>query len=139
MENAIINKIIEINENCLPISKLILKNNTLGVYSIPELLLLEIYSGRINAAAHFSKLHGLSKSYVGRIVNEHEKNGLLFRETYENDTRMLIIKLTPKGKTYTETVIQKNNSELYEKLSLLPDSEQKSLIDAFCIITNILK
>ena len=139
MEKAIINKIIEINEHCLPISKLILKNNTLGIYSIPELLLLDIYSGKINTAAHFSKLHGLSKSYVGRIVNAHENNGLLSRETYENDTRMLIIKLTPKGKTFTESIIQKNNSALYEKLSLLSDNDQKSLVDAFCVITNILK
>lgn len=139
MEKAIINKIIEINEYCLPIAKLILKNNTLGVYSTEELLLMEIYSRSICSASSFAKKFGFSRSYVGRLIKQHEKNFLIIRSNSQDDKRILQLSLTPKGKTYTESIIRKNNSELCEKLSLLSDSEQKELIDAFCIITNILK
>ncbi|MBQ4562292.1 MAG: MarR family transcriptional regulator [Clostridia bacterium] len=139
MEKAIINKIIEINECCLPIARLILKNNTLGAYSTEELLLMEIYSRNVCSASSFAKKFGFSRSYVGRMIRQHENNSLISRTRSQDDERVLMLTLTPKGKTYTESIIKKNNSELCEKLSLLSDSEQKELVEAFCIITNILK
>lgn len=139
MEKAIINKIIEINECCLPISKLILKNNTLGAYSTEELLLMEIYARNICSASSFAKKFGFNRSYVGRIIRAHEKNSLITRTRSRDDERILLLALTPKGKTYTESLIKKNNSELCEKLSLLSSTEQNELIGAFNIITNILK
>ena len=139
MEKAIISKIVEINECCLPIAKLILKNNTLGAYSSEELLLMEIYSRNICSASSFAKKFGFSRSYVGRMIKNLEQNQLLFRTRSQDDERILLLALTDKGKGYTETVIRKNNSELCEKLSLLSEREQKELIDAFCVITNVLK
>ena len=139
MEKAIINKIIEINKYCLPIAKLILKNNTLGIYSTEELLLMELYSENVCSASSFAKKFGFSRSYVGRMIKQHEKNSLITRISSPDDKRVLLLSLTNKGKSYTETIIERNNSELCEKLSLLSDPEQKELMNAFCIITNILK
>ena len=139
MEKVIINKIIEINECCLPIAKLILKNNTLGAYSTEELLLMELYAGNINSASSFAKKFGYSRNYVGKIIKQHEKKSLILRSKSPDDGRILLLSLTPKGKTYTETLIKKNNSELCEKLSLLSESDQNELIGAFNTITNILK
>ncbi len=139
MEKAIINKIIEINECCLPISKLILKNNTLGAYTTSELFLMDVYSGKTTSAASFIKNYGLSQGYVGRIARKLEKDGFLLRTQSTDDSRFMLLSLTDKGKTFTESTIRKNNSELCEKLSLLSDREQSELIAAFCKITDILK
>ncbi len=139
MEKAIINKIIEINECCLPISKLILKNNTLGAYSTTELFMMDVYSRKAITASGFAKNYGLSQSYVGKIARRLEKDGLLIRTQYEEDTRFMLLSLTDKGKTFIESTLQENNSELCEKLSLLSEREERELIAAFCKITDILK
>ena len=139
MEKAIINKIIEINECCLPISKLILKNNTLGAYTTTELFLMDVYSRKSTTAAAFIKNYGLSQGYVGRIARGLEKDGLVIRTRSEDDSRYMLLSLTEKGRTFIETTIRKNNSELCEKLSLLSEREQSELIAAFCKITDILK
>ena len=139
MEKAIINKIIEINECCLPISKLILNNNTLGAYSTSELFLMDVYSRKSITASGFAKNYGLSQSYVGKIARKLEKDGMLIRTQYEEDTRFILLSLTEKGKTFVESTIKTKNSALCEKLSLLSDGEQRELIAAFCKITDILK
>ncbi|MBQ4561663.1 MAG: MarR family transcriptional regulator [Clostridia bacterium] len=139
MEKAIINKIIEINECCLPISKLILNNNTLGAYSTSELFLMDVYSRKNITASGFAKNYGLSQSYVGKIARRLEKDGMLVRTQYEEDTRFILLSITEKGKTFIESTIKTKNSELCEKLSLLSDREQSELITAFCKITDILK
>ncbi len=139
MEKAIINKIIEINECCLPISKLILNNNTLGAYSTSELFLMDVYSRKAITASGFAKNYGLSQSYVGKIARRLEKDGMLVRTQYEEDTRFILLSITEKGKTFIESTIKTKNSELCEKLSLLSDREQSELITAFCKITDILK
>lgn len=139
MEKAIINKIIEINECCLPISKLILKNNTLGAYSTSELFLMDVYSRKNITASGFAKNYGFSQSYVGKIARRLEKDGMLVRTQYEEDTRFILLTLTEKGKAFIESTIKTKNSELCEKLSLLSDREQSELITAFCKITDILK
>lgn len=139
MKKAIINKIIEINECCLPISKLILNSNTLGIYSTPELFMMDVYSRKAITASSFAKSYGLSQSYVGRIARKLEKDGMLIRTQYEEDTRYIVLNLTDKGKTFIESTITTKNSELCEKLSLLSEAEQSELIAAFCRITDILK
>lgn len=139
MEKAIINKIIEINECCLPISKLFLNNNTLGMYTTTELFLMDVYSRRSATAVSFIKKYGLSQGYVGRIARKLEKDGMLIRTQSEDDSRYMLLSLTDKGKSFIETTVRKKNSELCEKLSLLSEAEQSELIAAFCTITDILK
>lgn len=139
MEKAIINKIIEINECCLPISRLFLNNNTLGTYTTTELFLMDVYSRKSTTAVSFIKKYGLSQGYVGRIARKLEKDGMLIRTQSEDDSRYMLLSLTDKGKTFIEAVIKERNSALCEKLSLLSEREQNELISAFCRITDILK
>ncbi len=45
-----------------------------------------------------AKVHGTAKSTITGIVDTMEKNGLVFRDRGANDRRVILIRLTEKGK-----------------------------------------
>ncbi|MBR5516252.1 MAG: winged helix-turn-helix transcriptional regulator [Clostridia bacterium] len=139
MEKAIINKIIEINRCCLPLVNSFYNDKSCGIYKTSELVLFEIYSKSSFSANSIAKKLNLTRGYVGKIIKQHEYNGLLMRKESGDDRRILLLELTPKGTTYAETIIENKNNLLIQKYSQLSPLEQSELLEAFNTITKILK
>jgi DNA-binding MarR family transcriptional regulator len=55
-----------------------------------------------------AKVHGTAKSTITGIVDTMEKNGLVSRERITDDRRVILIKLTAKGKKIQDNTVDLN-------------------------------
>lgn len=119
----------------------LLGNHYLGsVYSPTEArVLYEIYEQDGRTAAEIVKTLNIDKSYLSRIIREHEQKGNLYRQVLETDRRAYTLHLTEAGRKENMELIQRANEQAMERLSKLTDSECKKLCDAMETITTILE
>lgn len=140
MKRETVEKIREFNRFYMPAMDL-LGNHYLGSeYSVPEArVFFEIYKHSGCNAAHIAKTMNIDKSYLSRIIKNHEKNGYLIRKVSEKDSRVYNLYLTEKGKQKTEDLIQKSNQQIEELIQPLQQSECDRLQEALNMVMNILE
>ena len=134
------NRIREFNRFYMPKMGL-LNNHYLGSqYSPTEArTLFEIYENDGCNAAHIAKTMNIDKSYLSKIIRNHEKKGYLTRTVSTKDSRSYHIHLTETGMKLVKEFIEKSNQQIAEIISVLSKEEYISLIQALNTVTDILK
>lgn len=135
-----INRIREFNRFYMP-SLSLLGNHYLGSeYSATEArVLFEIYENDGCRAADIAKAMNIDKSYLSRIIKNHEKNGYITRKVSESDMRAFALHLTDKGTDRTRELIEKSNDEIGNIVATLSEKDCTQLVDALNTVTAILK
>lgn len=133
-------RIREFNRFYLPAFGL-LGNHYLGSeYSPTEArVLYEVHECDGCNAAYIAKTMNIDKSYLSRIIKNHEKNGYLERTVSNKDSRSFDIHLTEEGLRRTKEFIEKSNQQIGEIIDPLNNAEYTKLVDALDTITDILK
>lgn len=118
----------------------LLGNHYLGSeYSVPEArIFFEIYMNSGCNAAYIAKTMNIDKSYLSRILKNHEKNGYLYKEPSEKDLRSYELYLTEKGKGKAEDFIQKSNEQIGLLIQRLNQEDRTRLRDALDLVIRIL-
>lgn len=137
--NETVKKIREFNRFYMPAMDL-LGNHYLGSeYSVPEArIFFEIYTNSGCNAAYIARTMNIDKSYLSRMLKNHEKNGYLYKKTSEKDFRTYELYLTEKGKRKTEDFIQTSDQQIGELIQQLDQTDREQLNDAFDTIITIL-
>lgn len=100
-------------------------------YSVTEMrILFELKQNRRISANRLTEMLHLDKSYISRLIRSFEQKGLLVRHTSSDDGRALIIRLTPKGESETDSLIDITNHKIYELVSPLTPETCKNLSHA---------
>ena len=102
-------------------------------------ILVELYLHDGYTAANLSKLLGIDRSHIARVVRDHVKEGFVIRNNCPTDARILELHLTEKGVTRAEEYIKMSEKAVSEKIETLNEIDRKRLIEAFNTINDILK
>jgi DNA-binding MarR family transcriptional regulator len=78
------------------------------------------------------------QSNVTRLVDRAAKRGLLRRRGDQEDGRVTVVELSPKGRTLAEQFISALESQLDELLAAWPDRRQQDVIGALNQISDAL-
>ncbi|CDO17020.1 TPA: MarR family transcriptional regulator [Bacillus anthracis] len=118
----------------------LLGNHYLGSeYSVTEArIFFEIYENEGCTATHIAQEMNIDKSYLSRILKNHEKKGYIYRQTSKEDGRAYHLFLTDTGKLRARDFIEKSNQEIGDIIATLSYSEQKQLAEAMTLITKLL-
>ncbi|MEI6766073.1 MAG: MarR family transcriptional regulator [Bacteroidota bacterium] len=81
---------------------------------------------------------GIPKPNVTVLVDKLIVQKLAERISDKTDRRIVMIKLTKKGSGFLDTSRKKYHTQVADKLSLLPEKEQKNFADALTTIKNTL-
>ncbi|MCH1982664.1 MarR family winged helix-turn-helix transcriptional regulator [Ruminococcus sp. OA3] len=86
-------------------------NHYLGSeYSATEArIFYEIYENEGCNAAHIAQIMNIDKSYLSRIIKNHEKQGYIQRRRSDVDGRSYSLFLTMKGKERTKEFISESD------------------------------
>ena len=119
----------------------LLGNHYLGsAYSVTEArVLFEVYHNNGCNASYIAKTMNIDKSYLSRIIKNHEKNGYLYRTMSKEDSRVYHIYLTENGKLLAEDFIQKSNRQIEALIQPLTQDECALLSDALCTVRTLLE
>lgn len=133
-------KLREFNRFYMPMLDL-LGNHYLGSeYSATEArVLFEVYEKDGCNAAYIAKKMNIDKSYLSRVLKNHEKNGYLRRTASKADSRSFDLHLTEAGIARTQDFIQKSNQQIGEILASLSADDCTKLAAALDTITELLK
>lgn len=140
MKEKTVTRIREFNRFYLPEFDL-LGNSYLGSeYSATEArVLFEVFTNDGCTASTIAKTMNIDKSYLSRVIRNHEKKGYLYREVSATDSRAYEIHLTESGVSRARDFIEKSNTQIGKKIQHLTDDACEQLISALNIITNILE
>lgn len=139
-KNTTVERIREFNRFYLPTLDL-LGNHYLGSQYSPteSRVLYEVYTADGCNAAHIAKTMNIDKSYLSRILKNHEKSGYLVRIASKKDSRSYELHLTDRGKVVTEEFIDKSNRQIGDIIAPLTVKECERLKDALNTVTDILQ
>lgn len=139
MKEKTVDRIRQFNRFYLPEFDL-LGNSYLGSeYSATEArVLYEIFANDGCTAAAIAKAMNIDKSYLSRIIRNHQSKGYLFRSVSAIDNRAYELHLTAEGLAATTEFIQKSNEQVGEKIQALTNEDCKRLIAALNTVTEIL-
>lgn len=140
MKKETVQTIREFNRFYMPALDL-LGNHYLGSeYSATEArVFFEIYRHNGCNAAYIARTMNIDKSYLSRIIKNYEKNGYLFRNVSEKDSRVHRIFLTEKGISRAEELIHKSNQQIETLIGPLTDGECMMLQEALGTARGILE
>ena len=102
-------------------------------------VLVELYIHDGYTAAGISKIIGLDRSHVSKIVRDHVKEGFITRSKSPADDRIYELHLTEKGVARTEEYMMLSENAVTERIETLSEIDRKRLIEAFDTINDILK
>ena len=135
-----IHKIRAFNRFYLPTMNLLGDHYLESEYSIAQIrTLFEIYENAGCNAAYIARLFNIDKSYLSRILKDHEANGYLRRERSETDSRSYRLYLTEAGIQKAETFIRLSNREVETVIRNLSPEERSQLTDALDTVTTLLR
>ncbi len=108
-------------------------------YSVTETrILFELKeNGRLSAARLIEMLQ-LDKSYISRILRGFEQNGIIARETDARDKRSMTIRLTPRGVSETDRLIEITNREIGKLIEPLDAADRGALCASMRNIIELL-
>lgn len=140
MKEKTINRIRRFNRFYLPEFDL-LGNKYLGSeYSATEArVLFEIFTNDGCTATAVAKTMKIDKSYLSRVIHNHEKKGYLYRTTSKIDCRAYELHLTDKGSDRVKDFINKSNEQIGKKIQRLTADDCQRLISALDTITEVLE
>ncbi len=102
-------------------------------------ILVELYLHDGYTAANLSKLLGIDRSHIARVVRKHVKEGFVVRNNCPTDGRILELHLTEKGVTHAEVYMKMSEDAVSKRIETLSEIDRKRLIEAFNTINDILK
>lgn len=139
INSEIVAKVRAFNRFYMPKMNL-LGNHYLGSeYSVTEArVFFEIYQNEGCNAAHIAKVMNIDKSYLSKIIANHEKNGYLQRISSTKDRRSYHLYLTQEGKHQAETLIRKSEEEIKTILQDLSENELLRMEKALDAIIELL-
>ncbi|MGL5438055.1 MAG: MarR family winged helix-turn-helix transcriptional regulator [Lachnospiraceae bacterium] len=134
-----IEKVRAFNRFYMP-SMNLLGNHYLGSeYSVTEArIFFEIYENEGCNAAHIAQIMNIDKSYLSRIIKNHEKQGYIQRKLSDADGRSYSLFLTMKGKKRAKEFIRESDKEIENILQELSDEDELCLINAIDTIMKLL-
>lgn len=132
-------KIRAFNRFYLPYMNL-LGNHYLGSeYSVTEArVFFEIYENEGCNAAHIAQIMNIDKSYLSRIIKNHEKQGYIERKLSDTDGRSYSLFLTMKGNEKARELIRESDKEIEHNLLELSNEDELHLIHAIDTIMKLL-
>ncbi len=77
---------------------------------------------------------GLEKGSMTSVIDNLVDRGLVTRSRSETDRRKVIVELSEAGTTVAHTLITQMQNDLDQKLSLLPEKQQKAFYQALCTL-----
>lgn len=109
-------------------------------YSIVETrILFEIKMYGTCIQSDIVKALHIDKSYLSRLIKRFYKNGLIEKDTSDNDKRAIKITLTEKGHSEVEKLIALTNNHIKTKISKLNANECSKLCTALNTVISILE
>jgi DNA-binding MarR family transcriptional regulator len=78
----------------------------IGLHPGQELVLMRLYDRDGQTQSELQRALGLDHSTVSRTIRRMQEAGLLEREPDPDDRRVMVVSLTPKGKTMRDPVIK---------------------------------
>ncbi|PKA15670.1 bifunctional helix-turn-helix transcriptional regulator/GNAT family N-acetyltransferase [Leptospira haakeii] len=108
-------------------------------YSLTEArLLYEIRHSKDITAGQLVRLLNLDKGYLSRTIQQFEKKGILKRTPSRNDSRILHLELTKKGKDVLSKLISASNSQISGLLKDCSDPDKNELVSSMNLIIRVL-
>lgn len=81
----------------------------------------------------------IDKSYLSRIIRNHEKKGYVIRKVSETDSRAYHLHLTEAGLRLTKDFIQKSDQQVETVIHPLAENDCTELMKALDTVTSILQ
>ena len=135
-----VERIREFNRFYMPLLRLLDNHYLDSEYTPTEArVLFEIHENDGCNAAFIAKEMNIDKSYLSRIIRNHEKKGYVRREASAADSRVYHLHLTEAGLSRTEDFIQKSNWQIRKIIRPLHPEECRELMKALDKITEILE
>ncbi|TGM16345.1 GNAT family N-acetyltransferase [Leptospira selangorensis] len=108
-------------------------------YSLTEArLLYEIKHSKDITAGELVRLLNLDKGYLSRTIQQFEKKGVLKRTPSRNDSRILHLELTKKGRDILSKLIVASNSQISGLLKDCSDPDKNELVSSMNFIIRVL-
>jgi len=108
-------------------------------YSLAEVrVLYEIANGKDVSAARLAAELTLDAGYLSRILRRFQKDGLVRRETSEDDGRRSLLTLTEKGTRTFATLDSRQEEDVAALLDRVPAAKRRRLIDSMRAIEEAL-
>ena len=108
-----------------------------GITQSVGYLLINIHESEGTTVSEVASLLGLKSTSLSRMLNNLEKDGLIFRQIHQNDKRSVKVYLTDKGKEkrhLARVVVRKFNDYLDSHLS---EREREILINSLIKINTL--
>ncbi|TGL33974.1 GNAT family N-acetyltransferase [Leptospira koniambonensis] len=108
-------------------------------YSLTEArLLYEIGHSKDITAGQLVRLLNLDKGYLSRTIQQFEKKGILKRTPSRDDSRILHLELTKKGKEVLSKLILASNSQISGLLKDCSDPDKNELVSSMNFVVRVL-
>jgi DNA-binding MarR family transcriptional regulator/GNAT superfamily N-acetyltransferase len=108
-------------------------------YSLTEARILYELAHREQATAkEIAGELSLDPGYLSRILRKFEEAGLIEKETSSVDARLVLLKLTHRGKAAFGELNQLSNKQAHELLDSLPPSKREDLLRSMQTIEEVL-
>lgn len=106
-----------------------------SVYSLAEArILYELYTlGTCTANTLTEKLH-VDKSYLSRMLQRFQKDGLLTKQSSRGDKRAFLLCLTQRGQAEAERLMEESDRQIDSILAPLNPAEQDEVLSAMSLI-----
>lgn len=138
--DRVIRKIREFNRFYMPSMRLLGDSYLGSEYSAAEArVFFEIYENEGCNAAYIARNMNIDKSYLSRIIKEHEKNGYIDKRRSAEDIRSYRLYLTESGKKRAEGFINKSNEEIGTVIKNLSEEDKRQLFEALETAMAILR
>lgn len=108
-------------------------------YSLTEArLLYEIGHSKDTTAVQLVRLLNLDKGYLSRTIQQFEKKGILKRTPSKDDSRILHLELTKKGREVLSKLILASNSQIGGLIENCSESDKKELVSSMNFVIRVL-
>ncbi len=81
---------------------------------------------------------GLEKSTVSRLVSNLERRGWIFRKRDAEDGRVLLLRLTERGRRISQTIAAAREEKFSRMLDRIPSEERENVLRALDVLVGAL-
>src|SRR5579864_4015757 len=110
-----------------------------SAYSLTEArILFELAQWEASEVADLRRTVDLDAGYLSRILSRFESDGLISRERSAADGRRQVIRLTDSGRSAVAGLDALSATQTRDMLAAVHDEDQRRLLDAMHVITDVL-
>ena len=140
MENKIVEEIRSFNRFYTGLLGLLDNYLQQSAYTLPEArILFELYHNDDLTASNLIEILHIDKGYLSRLLRKFEKKKLIVRKRTNADNRVVVIALTPHGKTEFMALNRASHSQVTNSIKHLTTKDQKMLIESMNKIKRLLE